>query len=265
MTVASTSRGALSLLCAAIVACAIDHREQNGTGTPDAPIDPVETQIEILEGASWPEGLWTGDTRFAVACATQSSRVSIRFNPGSGRVPPSAFAVFGEQEKIPEVDPEQGYPEKHVRQSDRRCERDELYDGYPYRIRAATVWPTGRMTLWISADELYDEWCALQTSYPGVPPETVTYPEREKWDHTCTDLPLDEQWKCTGDPDYCPVNYDQFKMCDGRYCHCTEAGCRAPQFKTVRLDVLVADEGMEGVFDAGRFWGSVALKLRRVE
>jgi hypothetical protein len=260
MTVASASRGALPLLCAAIMGCAIDHREQNGNGNPDDPIDPVETQIEILEGATWPEGLWIGDTHFPIACRTQSSRVSIRFNPGSSGVNPSAFAVFGEQEKIPaEADPAQGYPEKHVRQSDQRCGRDELYDGYPYQVRAATVWPTGRMTLWISADELYDEWCALQTSYPGAPSETAWFPEREQWDHTCIDLPVDEYWKCGGDPDYCPVNYDQFKMCDGRYCRCTEAGCRAPQFKSVRLDMLVADDVMEGVIE------SMLVKLRRVE
>jgi hypothetical protein len=266
MTFASVSRSALSLVCAAIVGCAIDHREQNEAGASDDPIDPVETQIEILEGATWPEGLWTGDTQFAIPCGTQSSRASIRFNPASGRVPPSASAVFGEQEKIPAVDPEQGYPEKHVRQSDRRCERDELYDGYPYRVRAATVWPTGRMTLWISADELYDEWCALQTSYPGVPTSTAaSLPEREQWDHTCIDLPADEYRKCGGDPDYCPVNYDKFKMCDGGYCRCTEAGCRAPQFKTVRLDVLVADESMEGLIDSGRTWPPYGLKLRRVE
>jgi hypothetical protein len=266
MMVALIHRCAVSLLCAGLVGCAVEHHEPDGAGASHVPSEPVATQIEILEGAIWPDGLWTGETQVEFACQATSRRLSVRFNPGSSHVLPSAFVVFGEQEKLPaELDPEQGYPEKHVRQSDRRCDRDEVYDGYPYRVRAATAWPTGRMTLWLSADELYDDWCALQTSYPGKPSNDAWAPEHEQWDHTCVDLPLDELWKCHGDPAYCPLNYDKVKMCEGRYCRCTAAGCRAPGFKTVRLDVLVADDRMEGVVDPGTTTPSIALKLRRVE
>lgn len=171
---------------------------------------------------------------------------------------------FGEHEKVAPVDPDHGYPElKLLRRTDVRCARDQLYDGYPYPIRAATVWPDGRMTVWLSPDEMYDDWCVLQTSYPGSPqadPEGTT-----DWDHTCVDLPVSQYRLCGGDPAACPIDYEKFHLCNERYCHCTENGCRAPFLLTVRLDLAVVDQRMEGVIRIGNYSPGAAIKLRWVE
>jgi hypothetical protein len=278
-------------ICFSSASCAIDHHAESRKpreNARDAAADASErsrseadggdrersvsidelgaAHVELLEGAKWPEGLWVGETEKAVACRTKSQRVSLRFRPSSDGAAVSGQIVFGEHEQVPvEVDADQGYPDKHVRSTDWRCARDELYDGYPYTMYSVTVWPTGRMTVRLSADELYDTWCVLQTSYPGIPSTEEQSPPLEAWDHTCIDLPADEHSKCIDGLPSCPVNYDKFQMCSGRYCHCTEAGCRAPFFMTVRLDVVVVDDKLEGVIDTGRTYPAVALKLRRVE
>jgi hypothetical protein len=218
-------------------------------------------RIELLEGASWPSGLWVGQSALAEICRTDSRRVSVRFeSDGEGGVP-RGHVVFGEHENLAPVDPAHGYPESHVQPTDYRCHRDQLYDGYPYSIRAATVWPDGRMTIWLSPGEMYDDWCVMQTSYPASPEEPIESGQ----DHTCVNLPVSKYRSCRGSPEACPIDYDKFWMCTGNYCYCTENGCRAPFFLTVRMDLTIVGERMEGVILAQNITSGTAIKFRRVE
>jgi hypothetical protein len=278
----------MGIALATVTSCAREHdgdgsrAAEDGGATQDAaalphaktrrsdpkqpgPLDAASAppRIELLDGATWPSGLWVGQSAFADVCGTESRRVSMRFESGDDGTAPRGLVVFGEHERVAPVDPEHGYPEPHVGQSAYRCPREKLYDGYPYAIREATVWPDGRMTIWLSPDEMYDDWCVSQTSYRGSVLTDVGYSSEDE--HTCVSLPLSQYRLCNGDPAACPVNYDKFHLCVDGYCNCNETGCRARFVQTVRIVLAVVDQRMEGVLQTQDVSRGTGIKLRWVE
>jgi hypothetical protein len=278
----------LAVLATTLTSCAREHGdrvriESDGgasdaaaTAVVDAGVSGIEprlgssatarptSRVELIDDAQWPQGLWVGQGKIAV-CSTQSQRVSIGFDASPDGKTLTGHIVFGDHEMIAPVDPAHGYPTPTVGPRYSRCERDDVYDGYPYPIRQATVWPNGRLTLLFSPSEMYDEWCVSQASYSGVPNGSFSGDDTEQWDHTCANVPQRDHRMCEGAPEACPIDFDKFHLCNEGYCHCTAAGCRADLSLGARLDLAISSETIDGVLKLTNRSPGAVLKLQRVE
>jgi hypothetical protein len=234
--------------------------------------------IETTGAEPIPAGLWIGEARLRIqesgGCYEsflEPYRVALEIVSGQETGSAFGLVVFGEGEPPPPViDPEVGYPpDDDTSTADIYCLYSVPREGFAYRVRQGVVGEGGSFRFRIAVQELYEPWCALQTSYedsyePGVysclPPMTA--------DEYIACHNLGPSWSPPSVIVECPIDHGRYVLCKySLVCMCTREGCIANMTQTIRFDLVVDGNEMEGVvtnlsFDVGV--PPVEVRLRRV-
>jgi hypothetical protein len=198
-----------------------------------------------------PLGIWIGETGEEVACSP-SHRVAIEIAAGADPGTAYGFAVFGEGDPPPPVsDPEVGYPPGEGRE-ELWCRMNAPSEGFAYTIREGHVGSNDRFRFRIANLEIYEPWCALQTSYQWNYGSIDGYNcapalDSDEW-MACGELGGGSFYPPPADDAECPLDYGKFALCDEfGPCICTEEGCIANMNRTVRFDLMINGTEIEGV------------------
>jgi hypothetical protein len=111
------------------------------------------------------------------------------------------------------------------------------YEGFDYAITSATV-SADRLVFSVDPNELWGEWCALQTPIASVGAEPAFFSCAPNSYTTTPDGGCE-----TGGV---PIDCGKLVLCNPRVCACTESACTVAAGDPVTFDVLVTAEGGHG-------------------
>ena len=228
MTASARTLALISISCCAALACgpkAANTFDDAGSG---------ETGPRDEDGIV---GSWVG---YMEHSRLSSDRVELEIVSVADDGSIVGFAVFGEPKTFaPVTDPDKGYPEGDPHEGG-------VVEGFTYALRGGYEASVRRLQVEIEVAELWDTWCALQTSYAS-----------DNGTHGC--LPncgySSNAGACTlNDCELAgPVDCGKLSLCRGwsspSVCHCEEAGCTHDTRWTMALDLHRMDDELTGRTD----------------
>jgi hypothetical protein len=198
--------------------------------TAIATTEPASALAGVWEAAPGSTEFWGGPVRLEITAGAAGLTGTIAFMCAPGVCDP-------EGPPPPATDPDDGYPpgldpieQDHLRSA--------ILPRTPYRMLDARL--TGvRLTFWFTNNDLWRDWCALQTPHPVV-------------------VNGRSEFGCTPDPQPCDsfigrdpaeIVGDEMLCCaETALCRCDASGCRINYQSSAQIaDLVVEGDVMEGV------------------
>jgi hypothetical protein len=228
---------AVSVLGLAVCGCSGGVNGGGGSGNSSlAGISPPGISLPglwagYIEAYSFPSG--SDELEITIASvnrATGAATGSVRFGEG----PPPA----------PPTDGDVGYPAGF----NFNQESWLLHEGFAYTLVDATL-TDARFTATFSINELWSEWCPLQTSYPNGNSPEYGYSCVPNWGTMGSNGGCAQVDPMTGQP--VPVDCGKLFLCDQkRVCSCDANQCVVAVQESVTLDVAIDGAIADGTIEA---------------